>query len=189
VDVALLFLTAALVVATGVYSWFTRLMAREMKETRLFSFRPRLALDLKVIAPHSGVVVVRSLGPGPAVDVRVTVTYQPSGARKVFLAPVLVPGQSNDFFPIGASGAPALELDDLASQGVVVGLVGTMLDAYGDQHSVDETLVIAEWWDAVKQADRLSDTPADERIAKETGEDPQGARKALAPLMRCTTAP
>lgn len=164
---ALVALTAVLVVTTAIYAWFTRDMAREMRQTRLLSVRPRVALDVVSLGPTAGTIALRSLGPGTALLVSVDITYRPSGAVRAWQTPVFSPGESAQFFAAGASGAGELDFNKLAAQSVSVSVSGTMRDVLGTEHAIQDSVDPGEWWNVVIQADQRNVQRADERAVSE----------------------
>jgi hypothetical protein len=90
-DAAIVILTAALVLTTAVYSYFTWRMANEMQKTREQTLRPRLSLYVRAYGPMGGFVALRSLGPGAALDVLVTLSFEPSGETREWRTPVFRP--------------------------------------------------------------------------------------------------
>lgn len=156
-DIALLVLTGALVLTTIVYAYFTAKMADEMRESRELSVRPRLALDIHMLGPSVGMVELRSLGPGTAVDIAVMLAFTPPGETRAWRSPVFAPGQTALFdFPDPAEGAAAgHNMESLKEHGVRVALNGSLNDIEGREYLVEEALSVADWWSVVSAADQL----------------------------------
>jgi hypothetical protein len=77
-DWALLALSAALVLTTVIYAVYTAKMSAEMRSTRLLGIRPRLALDVDVLAVH-GILTITNVGQGAALGVDVALSFEPGG--------------------------------------------------------------------------------------------------------------
>jgi hypothetical protein len=166
-DVAVVFLTAALVVTTAVYAYFTWRMADEMRQTREQTLRPRLGLYVRPYDPIGGHVALRSLGPGTALDVVITLKFEPSGETRDWRTPVFPSGDEAQFiFPRNEEGRiPGFNA--LEAGGVQVSVSGSMRDVAGRAHDVNERLDVASWYMVVGEADQLyAKTPLDE-IASE----------------------
>jgi hypothetical protein len=66
----------ALVGVTAWYAWQTREMAKEMQRARMLSLMPKLVLDVRMVAPGFGLIIVRNVGAGPALDADLTLTLE-----------------------------------------------------------------------------------------------------------------
>jgi hypothetical protein len=64
-----------LVVVTAYYAWQTHKMAREMRQARLLSLLPKLVLDIEMVGPRHGNIVVQNVGPGPAIDADLVIVF------------------------------------------------------------------------------------------------------------------
>jgi len=110
VDVALITLSAGLVLATAVLAWFTRALAqharlawmeaqatrREMEYARELGARPLLAFDAHVVGGKIGFLLVRNLGRGPALDVTLRFNYWDEDPR-AWYERSFGPGESHQF--------------------------------------------------------------------------------------------
>lgn len=144
-DVAVVALTAALVMTTAVYAYFTWRMAQEMQTTRLQSIRPRLALYVRPYSQMGGNLALRSLGPGAALDVEVTITFKPEGETRQWRAPVFPPGEEAEFFFPGFREGGNAGFKELEKREAQADLHGSMRDVTGNSHTVDEHLDVAGW--------------------------------------------
>jgi hypothetical protein len=75
-------LTALLVLITAFYAWQNRRMAVEMRRSREALIRPKLAVDIHMIAPMYGVARVTNVGQGPAQDIDVKLAFNLHRARR-----------------------------------------------------------------------------------------------------------
>jgi hypothetical protein len=162
VDVALVLLTAALVATTAVYSYFTRRMADEMGKSREQALRPRLGLYVRAYGPTGGHLTLRSLGPGAALDIGVTLTFDPPGETREWHAPLLPPGEEAEFmFPTGENGR-LRGFKELETLGAKAGVSGSMRDVSGGMHEIEEHVDVASWAKVLTDANqRYVRSPAD----------------------------
>jgi hypothetical protein len=154
--VALAALTAALVLITGYYAWQTRLMVKEMAATRAVQLLPRLALEFQSISPTKCLVRVVNVGPGPALDVALTVRFDAGEGResieRSWSTSVMAPGEHRDFFPPDpAQSIP--DLKELAARYGRIELRGGCRDALGAEHTIrDELEDLVAWQQALHEA-------------------------------------
>jgi hypothetical protein len=149
-----------LVLVTTYYAWQTRQMAIEMRAARLLSLFPKLVLDVEMIGPTYGDVVVRNVGPGAAVDADLTLTFEAGNAGDAedrrWLAHVIAPGEKHEFLPTRGIGS----MDDLVAKHPTIALSGTLRDALGQVHTVAERIDAAEAWSRLQGAlHRWEETP------------------------------
>lgn len=146
---ATVLLTLALVAVTAYYAVQNRRVVRELASTRELSVLPKLALEFLRLGPTAMDVAIRNVGTGPALDIEVALIFEPlaggEGTRdeRRWRRNILVPGEHKDFFPPGPLNDNLNRLPDEYSE---IRLVGTMKDATGRVHVVDESFRdIAEW--------------------------------------------
>jgi hypothetical protein len=156
-----------LVLVTTYYAWQTRQMANEMRSARLLSLLPKLALDIKMIGPTYGDVVVRNVGPGTAIDADLTLTFEGSEAaereERRWLAHVIAPGEDHEFLPGDGIGG----MDGLVAKHPTIALAGTIRDALGQTHAVDERIDVAEAWGRLENALHRWEEPPDRKVVRE----------------------
>ena len=175
-DFALVLLTAALVVTTIAYAYFTAKMVTEMRESRELSIRPRIALEVQMLSPTIGMVALRSLGPGTAVDVAVLLSFTPPGETRAWRSPVFVPGQQAIFeTPPPVEGDLGHNMEALKKHGVTVVAKGSMSDLNGREYRIDETLSAADWWSVVSESQQLFLTD----VRAETNRELEKLRRAV----------
>ncbi len=73
------------------------------------------------------------------------------------------------------SGEGSLELETLASDGVIARVIGTIHDVYGHEHRVDDAVRVGEWWKVVSEASQRYQESADKKAVREL----EKIRKAL----------
>jgi hypothetical protein len=156
-----------LVGVTGYYAWQTREMAKEMRSARLLSLLPKLVLDIGMIGPTYGDIVVRNVGSGPALDADLTLVFEGSEAaereEREWLAHVIATGEEHEFLPPREVNS----MDGFAARHPTISLAGTIHDALGQAHEVDERIDIAEAWGRVESAlHRWEESPAT-KVARE----------------------
>lgn len=156
-----------LVLVTAYYAWQTREMAKEMRSARLLSLLPKLVLDVKMIGPTFGDVVVRNVGPGAAIDADLTLTFEGSEAaepeERQWLAHVIAPGEDHEFLPAHGIGG----MDDLVAKHPTIALEGKIRDAFDQTHVVDERIDVAEFWGRLERANERWVESADGKVVRE----------------------
>jgi hypothetical protein len=169
-----------LVLVTAYYAWQTREMAKEMRSARLLSLLPKLVLDVKMIGPTFGDVVVRNVGPGAAIDADLTLTFEGSEAaereERQWLAHVIAPGEDHEFLP----GNEIRSMDDLVAKHPRIALEGKIRDAFGQTHVVDERIDVAEFWGHLENANERWVESADRKVVREL----EKIRKELEAIQR-----
>lgn len=158
---------AALLGATCIYAFFTWLMAKEMRTSRLLSIRPRLALAVDPLSTFQGLLSVHNLGPGTACDVELKLTFKPHGATREWKTPFLLRDEKVQFKPIGLDGEKEYKLQELAQASLVVRLEGSMLDIQGHRYAVADEVNIATWWDMALRSDQRVVDELGERVVRE----------------------
>jgi hypothetical protein len=141
-------LTAVLVVATIYYAAQTRATVREMKAARSAQVLPRLVPTLAKLPGAQVLLRVVNAGAGPAFGVDVELTLEPGGEPIRFVAPVMAPGEYQDFFAPGKGPASTeIQLAAISSVYTTLHLQGTCSDALGESHPVDEPLDLGHFAD------------------------------------------
>ena len=161
-------LTAALVLVTAVYAWQNRRMVREMKHARDATILPKLALEFHRLGPNVVDLAISNVGPGAAIDIDVQTEWVPTtadatapGAR--WRRNLLSSGEQVELFPPGDLGG---NLDSLPERFKEIRLRGTMVDAAGTAHNVDERFAdLPEWRRILGDAHESWHPPEPERRA------------------------
>jgi hypothetical protein len=156
-----------LVLVTVYYAWQTRQMVKEMRSARLLSLLPKLVLDIKMVGPTFGDVVVRNVGLGAAIDADLTLTFEGSEAaepeERQWLAHVIAPGEDHEFLPADGIGS----MDDLVAKHPTIALAGKIRDALGQTHTVAERIDVAEFWGRLENAYERWVESADRKVVRE----------------------
>ena len=153
-----------LVGITGYYALQTKRMAEEMRAARLLNLLPKLVLDVEMIGPAFGDVVVRNVGPGAAVDVDLTLMFEGSEPEeRRWLAHVIAPGEKHEFLPADGIGS----MDALVAKHPTIALSGTLRDALGQTHTVAERINVAAAWARLKSAQHRWEESAERRVVRE----------------------
>ena len=151
--------TLVLAAVTVGLVWFTRRLAlealrtrdemrlarRESEVGRLQSVRPRLALGVDNLGAGIGFISLSNVGQGAAIDVRATLTFEGLGeARPVSFHLIPVGGsREQQFMTPRNAGNELMRMDELTAVCPRVALVGSMLDALGNHHEIDEAIDVA----------------------------------------------
>lgn len=136
-----LILTAVLVLVTGYYAWQTRQTVNEMKSARATQVMPRLVPTLAKLPGAQVLLRVVNAGAGPAFNVDVELLLEPDGEPIRYIAPVMSPGEYQDFFAPGKGpGGSEIQLAAISSVWQTLRLRGACSDALGNAHSMDESL-------------------------------------------------
>lgn len=141
-------LTLALVLVTLYYAAQNRRMVLEMRKTRNSAVLPKVGLEFHRLGPTAMTVEIRNVGPGAALDLDVRVLFElreGEGAAPEFRwrRNILSPGEQADFMHPG-------ELNDsintIPAAYRAIRLVGSMKDATGMTHEVNEAFENLEQW-------------------------------------------
>lgn len=159
-------LTLALVGVTIYYAIQNRRMVAEMREARNAGILPKLGLEFHRLGPTAMTVAIRNVGPGAALDVDIRARFEPVESTRE--APefrwrrnILGPGEQYDFLPPGDLSD---NLNTLTAAYQAVRLEGSMRDAAGTTHVVDEAFDdLPEWRSVLHQARQRFTDPAPER--------------------------
>lgn len=90
-------------------------MVREMRAARAAQVRPKLVPSIDRVAVRAITPKVLSVGPGPAFEVKVTLTLEPSGPSGDYVAAVLNPGRGQAlFFRSPARNEVMVTVDELS---------------------------------------------------------------------------
>jgi hypothetical protein len=174
--VALAILTGVLAAAALVYAGFAGWTAWEMRETRRLSIRPKLALQVLPHGPTYGHLGLKNLGQGAALEVDVTLTFEPLGESRLWRTDVLAPGEQAEFkFPSTAAGAPPFDFAALEHHKVRVLLRGSARDIGWNEHTVWDEIDASAWSAILEQSGQLYIRPPRQRI----GDELKKIRKAL----------
>jgi hypothetical protein len=166
-DVAIVILTAALVLTTAVYSYFTWRMADEMRKTREQTLRPRLGLFVRAYSPMGGHIALPSLGPGIALDVLITLKFEPSGETPHWQTPVFPPGHEAEFFFPKDDQERLPGFKEIEERGIHSSVVGLMRDVAGTSYEVNEQLDTAAWSRVLGEANQVYVTNPADAVASE----------------------
>jgi hypothetical protein len=181
-------LTAVLVVLTGYYAWQTRAMVTEMRNARQLSLRPKIVLDVELLGPTFGVIVLANVGAGAALNADLTLRFhRPDGEvgdERRWLEHVIAPGERHQFLP--PEGVDYM--DGFAEIYPRVAVEGAITDVFDERIAVTGEVFIAKAWDHLKKANRRFDRPALERLVREAEEIRKAFEKAVAELRRLAEA-
>lgn len=164
-EVGLVVATAGLVTVTGVLAYFTKSLVQEaraaraeakrtrqeMVKARQRGVRPRLAFDaMGLSGKFGGVLLIRNVGLGPALDVALTVTFEGPGEQREWSEASMVPGESHE---LNLPEPYKRNLDATLEQPLAVRVEGGMYDLYGNRIRVSARLDVSAWWAKVAAAD------------------------------------
>ena len=156
-------LTAALVLVTAYYAYQTRETVKELRGARAASIMPKLAMNLDYVGGAVFFVVLGNTGTGPALEVDLTMSYEPEGPRIRWTSPLMSVGERARFL-----GPEEIHLmTELIDKYERVVLTGSCLDALGGTCDVRQTLVFREHWDSGVEAKRLLDEPDSVKMGRE----------------------
>ena len=144
-------LTIVLVAITGYYAWRTGQMVDEMRRARGASLLPKITLSFEHLGGPVGFILITNTGAGPALDVDLTMSYEPGGPEVSWTSPCLSVGESERFL------APerTTSMVDLANKYQRLVLRSTCKDALGDTHKTLQILDIKTYWELNVEAARL----------------------------------
>lgn len=131
-------------------------MVAEMARTRELAVLPKLSIEFLRLGPTAVDVAIRNVGPGPALAIDVRLGFEArNGApacteERRWRQNILAPGEQKDFLPPGALDG---NLDTLPDRFERIRLIGTMRDATGKTHAIDEVFDdLAEWREVLRGA-------------------------------------
>ena len=141
-------LTAVLVAATIYYAWQTRQTVQQARETveemrraRGTQILPRLVPTLSKLPAANVLLEIVNAGTGPAFNVDVALILEPDGDPIPFVAPVMSPGEYQEFFAPGKGpSSTEVQLAVISSVYTKLRLRGSCFDALGERHSIDELI-------------------------------------------------
>ncbi len=155
-EVVLVIATVALVLATGVLAWFTRELATAASETRLeaektrfemeaarhLSIQPQLSFDAAPIGGVAGVLLIRNLGKGPALKVRLRFEFVGPDEHREWFQDSIASGESHQLnLP-----EPFNSIDEALASPLLVLISGRMTDLDGREVAVADEIQVSEWW-------------------------------------------
>jgi hypothetical protein len=155
---AIVGLTLALVVVTGLYQRDTHRMVEEMRLARGAQLMPRVVVTARSLGGGNSFWRIGNIGPGPALNVDVELTPEPGGVPRRWTSPVLVPGETHDFLPRATpedTGQELMQLDQSTARFARLRLSGKCRSVLGEVRQIEELFDIREWWVALKAADNL----------------------------------
>lgn len=158
-------LTGALVLLTAYYAWQTRSMVLEMRNARQLSLRPKIALDVELLGPKFGVIVVANVGAGAALDSRLTLVFHNADGEneeREWIDHLIAPGERHEFLP----PKDVNNMDQLVATYPRVSARGTVVDLFGDTIDVNETIAIAEAWERIGTLSHRWQEPAPDRLIR-----------------------
>jgi hypothetical protein len=166
-----LFATLGLIAVTLAYVIFNWRMVREMRETRRLTVLPKLAINFSRVGPAHALVAVKNVGPGAALDVRMTLTFVPRDPAqqapdvRPWRINLMPPGDEHDFLPRDLTG------DAIAATWERITISGTMKNALGETIAIDDTFAdLPEWRRLLEKAqERWLDVP-EKRLASAFGD-------------------
>jgi hypothetical protein len=168
---AVALMTAALVLVTAFYAVQNYRMVAEMQRSRGLAILPKLAVEFHRLGPTAMTVAIKNVGPGAALAVDVRLMYDPLdheqfGPQVRWRRSVLAPGEQSDFMPPGGVNDSVNTLPNTYRS---IRLVGSMLDAAGNRHNVEERLENLREWRGLLHAahERWVDPDRERRLAGE----------------------
>jgi hypothetical protein len=153
-DKALVTANIALVLVTLAYAIPTWRMVNELRRTRLLTILPRVALDVKHLGAGIGFITVGNIGKGPAIDVRGTLAFEGLRDSREVSFHILSEGETHSFLTPRNTSNELMRMDELTADVKRILLVGTMRDALGNEHPIEESIAIAEAWELLKLSHR-----------------------------------
>lgn len=153
-DWAIVVLSGGLVAATAVLAWFTRDLVTnarlawteaqntrgEMERTRQLSVRPILAFDPHVVGGMIGMLLVRNVGRGPALEVTLRFDYW--GTPREWFERSVEPGESHQFKLPAPFEADIWKAKDIELE---ITIEGRMRDLDGHQHEISDVVDLTAW--------------------------------------------
>jgi hypothetical protein len=164
-------LTAVLILVTIFTTIQNVRVVREMRRARKAAVAPKLALEFHRLGPTAMTVAIRNVGPGTAFSIDVRLIYEPiredaGPDEQPWRHNLLMVGEQRDFMPPGELND---NLNGLPRTYRRIRLLGSVYDANGKRHGVDEAIPdLAAWREALGEArQRFVDANPERRQADE----------------------
>ncbi|QCS41308.1 hypothetical protein [Natrinema versiforme] len=111
-------LSFALVVATVIYTYYTKAQTDEMQATREMENQPILRGNVLTFAPTLMIAEIRNTGNGAAHDVTMTISVEDIDAEPIeFTTPILSPGEDFRFpIPVNETDSMVLKMGGVKSK-------------------------------------------------------------------------
>ena len=124
----------------------------EMAEARSLSVRPILAFDLMVLGGRIGMLLIRNVGNGAALDVSLSIAFQMTGHMEPrdWREPSVVPGESHE---LKLPEFARRDIGTLSEEDLRIVVEGKMQDLYGNWIRVEEDFRASDWWRSVVRAE------------------------------------
>jgi hypothetical protein len=145
--------TVVVAVATGLYVHQTKRLVTETEKPRTdaqaareLALQPELALDLTMITKVTAGARVINVGQGPALDARLTLTFEPRPGTGIevdarpWQTNVVLPGESHIFGPPMAEPNVAPSFATLADSYERITLQGSVRDLLDRTHTVEASV-------------------------------------------------
>lgn len=144
-------LTAVLVVVTAYYAWQTFQMVGEMRASREVAVLPKLAIELATIGPNAVDVALMNVGPGPALDVDVSLRFEPRDGVELeafdvrWKASVMASGDQQQFAAARTDDeASYMQWDELSAAFAAIRLTGECTDALGNVRAAEDIIDLGQ---------------------------------------------
>jgi hypothetical protein len=156
--------TGGLIMATGGLVYYTRQLVtearesrteaiktrEEMEESRHLSVRPLLAFDVMLLGGKVGMLLIRNVGNGPALDVDLKLTFDDEeDESRSWAEPSIVPGESHE---LRLPTRPLHDIRALTKHPLVLHVEGSMRNVDGRNVPVNKDFDIAAWWQKIETA-------------------------------------
>jgi hypothetical protein len=124
---------------------------------------PKVALDFDYLGGPAFFVALTNTGSGPALDVDLTMTYEPEGPKVHWKSPLLSPGECVRF--LGPEGVHYMTA--LIEKYERLVLAGSCLDALGGVCDVHQTVIVKENWQSAIDAQSVLDESDSLKMTRE----------------------
>jgi hypothetical protein len=122
----------------------------EMTEARALSVRPRLAFDVMVLGGKVGLLLIRNVGNGVALQVNLKITF--GGAHpevRTWSEPSFAPSESHE---LKLPDFALRDVGSLAEYEMRIQVEGSMRNLDGEEIPVEEDFDTSDWWRNVVEA-------------------------------------
>lgn len=141
--------TVVLVVINAVYTMQTRQSIKEMEKARKADFCPHVRADLSFLGPFFLILKATNFGKGPAINVRVKITFLPSNAEKIWTQAAMSP---NEFISILL---PNGDLGKVLDKSAEIVVKGDYKDIFGQVFPIDEKMDVKAFIDEARELEPI----------------------------------
>jgi hypothetical protein len=149
--------TLVLVLITAYNAWQTHRMVREMRDSRVAAHRPRIIPVIEYDEAKRGFIWIENLGPGAALDIDVTLTFEPRSRPFRLRCNLLRAGDRRNWNPSSSHEGEKLRQeyhpDAQLPNDTDIRLDGSCRDTLGQVWLINERITVLGKWEMLPKQD------------------------------------